>query len=145
MYRLVFLLFIVLYYSACNTTKSTTESASEVPTSVDPPPPLTAVIELTDDNFSDQMKKGEGLRMAYFTAEWCGPCRVVGPTVDKISVDYQDKVLMGKIDVDTNLVDAFNNITTVPTILFFKNGVEVYRTHGTVTEEYLTTVIDRLL
>lgn len=146
MYRVFLVLFTVLICIGCHTTQSGTTTRPEVE---NPRPTtsatVTAVQELTDDNFSEKMKKGTGLRMAYFTASWCGPCRVLGPTVDKVSASYQGKVLMGKMDVDANYADAFNNVTTVPTILFFKDGEEVFRTMGIVSEEYLTTVIDRLL
>jgi thioredoxin 1 len=148
MYRLICSLFVVLCISACQTTKPKTSEVEVEEEVVSPPAATThaptAVFELTDDNFSDKMKTGAGLRIAYFTATWCGPCRLVGPTVDRVSSHYRDQIPIGKIDVDTNLVDAFNNITTIPTILFFKDGAEVFRTHGIVTEEYLTEVIERL-
>jgi len=143
---LLFSLFAVLLATACRTPQ-TREPINPLPEPATGSPSyeeVSAVIELTDDNFSAQLKEGSGVRIAYFWATWCGPCRLVGPVYDKVSARYRGQVLFGKMDSDAHYSDAFNNVKSLPTILFFKNGEEIYRTQGIVSEESLVQLIERL-
>ncbi len=80
--------------------------------------------EITDDNFADEVESGDGLYMIDFWAEWCGPCRMIAPTVDEIADEYKDKGLkVGKLDVDENQQTAVRfAVRSIPAVLFFKDG-----------------------
>ncbi|WP_419166343.1 thioredoxin [Candidatus Palauibacter sp.] len=80
-------------------------------------------VEITDANFADEIEAAEGLSMVDFWAEWCGPCRLVGPVVDELAREYAGRVKIGKLDVDANPQTAFRfNVRSIPSILFFKGG-----------------------
>ena len=80
-------------------------------------------LEITDENFADEIEAAEGLSMVDFWAEWCGPCRLVGPVVEELANEYSDRVKVGKMDVDANPDTAFRfNVRSIPSILFFKDG-----------------------
>ena len=80
-------------------------------------------VEITDGNFEDQVEADEGLVMVDFGAEWCGPCRMVGPVIDELAREYEGRVTVGKVDVDANPATAARfNVRSIPSILFFKDG-----------------------
>lgn len=80
-------------------------------------------IEITDANFEQEIASNAGLAMVDFWAEWCAPCRIVGPIVEELAAEYADRVKVGKVDVDQNpqVAQRFN-IRSIPSILFFKDG-----------------------
>ncbi len=83
----------------------------------------TSAFEVTDTNFVDEIESSKGLSMVDFWAEWCGPCRLVGPVVEELAQEYADRVKVGKLDVDANPETAFRfNVRSIPSILFFKDG-----------------------
>ena len=80
-------------------------------------------IEVNDVNFDDLVVKSDKPVLVDFWAEWCGPCRMVGPIMDEISHEYEGKVLVVKCDVDSSPnVSAKYSIRNIPTVLFFKDG-----------------------
>ncbi|MFQ5689715.1 MAG: thioredoxin [Gemmatimonadota bacterium] len=86
----------------------------------------TEPLVITDDNFSQEIESAEGLAMVDFWAEWCGPCRLVGPIVEELADQYADRVKVGKLDVDRNPMTAQRfNVRSIPSILFFKDGEHV--------------------
>ena len=95
-------------------------------------------IELTDANFEELVLKSDKPGWVDFWAEWCGPCRMVGPVVEELSKDYDGKAVVGKVNVDVNPeISAKFGIRNIPTILFFKNGEIVDKQVGAVAKAVL--------
>ncbi len=88
-----------------------------------------AAVNLTKADFDTQIKSGVAL--VDFWAVWCGPCKMAGPIIDELSVEYAGKVLVGKVDVDKEgeLAQKFG-VMSIPTVILFKDGVEVARQVG---------------
>ncbi|HMN06744.1 MAG TPA: thioredoxin [Flavobacteriales bacterium] len=100
-------------------------------------------IELTDSNFEELALKSDKPVMVDFWAEWCGPCRMVGPVVEELSKDYAGKALVGKVNVDHNPQVAMKyGIRSIPTILFLKNGEVVDRSVGAVPKAVLANKLE---
>ena len=80
-------------------------------------------LEITDANFDEIVLKSDKPVLVDFWAEWCGPCRMVGPVVEELSGDYDGKAVVGKVNVDNNPeISAKYGIRNIPTVLIFKNG-----------------------
>ena len=81
-----------------------------------------------------------------FWAEWCGPCRMVGPIVSELSTEYEGKAVVGKVDVDNNKeVAAKYGIRNIPTILFFKDGKLADKIVGAAAKSSFSEKLDSLL
>lgn len=89
------------------------------------------VVEITDANFEELVTKSEKPVLIDLWATWCGPCRLVAPTVEQIAEEYSDKVTVGKVDVDSNRQIAMDfGVRAIPTLLILKGGQEVDRLVG---------------
>ncbi|MCB9163799.1 MAG: thioredoxin [Flavobacteriales bacterium] len=103
----------------------------------------TMALELTDSNFEELALKSDKPVMVDFWAEWCGPCRMVGPVVEELAKEYDGKAVVGKVNVDNNpQVATKYGIRSIPTILFLKNGEVVDRSVGAVPKSQLSQKLD---
>lgn len=103
-------------------------------------------LEFTDSNFEELVLKSDKPVLVDFWAEWCGPCRMVGPLVEELSKDYEGKAVIGKVDVDANSdITVKFGIRNIPTILFFKGGELVDKQVGYAPKATLAAKIDALL
>ena len=94
--------------------------------------------EFTDANFKEQVLDNDQLTVIDFWAEWCGPCRMVGPIIEELAKDYEGKVNIGKVNVDHNaMISQQYCIRNIPTILFIKNGEVVDKQVGAVPKSAL--------
>lgn len=87
--------------------------------------------EFTDNNFQAEVLDSDKLTMIDFWAEWCGPCRAIGPVVEELSLEWAGKVNIGKVNVDHNpQLSTTYGITSIPAIIFIKNGQVVDKLIG---------------
>jgi len=102
-------------------------------------------LELTDQNFDEVVLHSDKPVIVDFWAEWCGPCRMVGPIVEEIGNDYIDKAVVAKLDVDSNPnVTRKYGIRNIPTVLFFKNGEIADKQVGAVPKSNLVNKLEAL-
>lgn len=103
-------------------------------------------LEITDDNFDELVMKSDKPVVVDFWAEWCGPCKMIGPVIEEIHNEYEGKALVGKVDVDSNPgISAKFGVRNIPTILFIKNGEVADKSIGAVPKEQLTSKLDAML
>lgn len=97
----------------------------------------------TDDAFDKDVLKSEVPVLVDFWAEWCGPCRMMTPTVDAVATDYSGRVKVGKLNVDQNGGTAMRyNIRGIPTLLLFKGGQIVEQKVGAVGKTDIVKMIE---
>lgn len=103
-------------------------------------------LEFNDANFEELVKKSDKPVLVDFWAEWCGPCRMVGPIVEELSKEYEGKFVIGKVNVDHNPgISMEFGIRNIPTILFFKNGQVVDKQVGAVPKAQLAAKLNAQL
>ncbi len=103
-------------------------------------------LEVTDQNFDEIVLKSIKPVVVDFWAEWCGPCRMVSPIVEEIGEEYKEKVLVAKLDVDSNPNTTVKfGIRNIPTVLFFKNGEVADKQVGAVPKNNLVSKLEALL
>ena len=111
------------------------------PTSNDEP----WLVTLDERNFDETLAVAEGVMMVDFWAEWCGPCRAVGPVLEDLARTSGGKVTLGKVNVDENpALAARYGVRSIPTILFVKDGVVKDQVIGAVPKQQLQARLDTL-
>ncbi|MFN5444347.1 MAG: thioredoxin [Crocinitomicaceae bacterium] len=103
-------------------------------------------LEITDANFEELVLKADKPVLVDFWAEWCGPCRMIGPVVEELHGEYEGKAVIGKVNVDNNpSVSAQFGVRNIPTILFIKGGEVVDKVVGAVPKTQLASKLDAIL
>lgn len=107
---------------------------------------ISMALAVTDSNFDEVVLKSDKPVMLDFWAEWCGPCRMIGPFVEQMSQEFEGKAVVGKVDVDNNPgVASRFGIRNIPTVLFFKNGQVVDKQVGAVPKNTLVSKLEALI
>ena len=97
-----------------------------------------------DMNSFEQALKGDKLVMVDFWASWCGPCRMLGPVVEKLAEQYEGKAVIGKVNVDEQQELAVRyGVMSIPTVIFFKDGKEIDRKVGVMPAGAYTAILDQ--
>ncbi|MDX2196207.1 MAG: thioredoxin [Cytophagales bacterium] len=102
-------------------------------------------VEINDTNFENIINSGKPV-LVDFWAEWCGPCKMIGPAVEELAGEYEGKAIVGKVNVDFNPNSAAKfGIRSIPTLLFFKNGQVVDKQIGAVAKSALSKKLESVL
>jgi len=102
-------------------------------------------LEITDESFKELIAGSKPV-VVDFWAEWCGPCKMIGPTIEELAHEYEDRAIIGKMNVDENDdTPGEYGIRNIPTILFFKNGELVDKHVGAAPKSLLEKKIQELL
>ena len=107
---------------------------------------MSKTIELTDSNFDQEISSSEVPVLVDYWAEWCGPCKMVGPILEELANDLEGKISIGKVDVDTNKDSAAKQkVMSIPTLVLFKNGEPVDQRVGALTKNQLEEFINQYI
>ncbi len=102
--------------------------------------------EFTTANFNQEVLEAKTPVLVDFWAEWCGPCRMIAPLIDELHQDFQDKAVIGKVNVDSESeISSKYGITSIPTLLFFKNGEIVDKHVGAASKSQLEDKLNSLI
>ena len=102
--------------------------------------------EFTDANFQDEVLGNDKPVLVDFWAPWCGPCKALSPTVEKLAAEYDGRMVIGKMDIQAHPAQAGQlGIRSIPALLFFKDGAVAESLMGVVNEDRLRDRIDAVL
>jgi len=102
--------------------------------------------EFTTENFNNEVLESKIPVLVDFWAEWCGPCRMIAPILDELSDEFQEKAVVGKVNVDLESdISTKYGITSIPTLLFFKNGEIIDKHVGAASKNQLEEKLNSLL
>ncbi|NQT81833.1 thioredoxin [bacterium] len=107
---------------------------------------MSSLVELKEEDFETLVLGSELPALVDFAAEWCPPCKILGPIVEEIAKEYEGRAVVAHIDVDKaqNLARQYQ-VLSIPTVVFFKNGEAVESSIGAVPKQKLTEILDRLI
>ena len=102
--------------------------------------------KFTTENFTEEVVNSSLPVIVDFWAEWCRPCQILSPTIEKIAEEFEGKVKVGKVNVDEEAQIATRfSVMSIPTLLFFKEGKEISRSVGVVSKDEIVKRIGELL
>lgn len=103
-------------------------------------------LNFTDDAFDEQVLRSDKPVLVDFWAEWCSPCKALGPTIDALATAYKGKAIVGKLDTDANpKTSAKHGISAIPTVILFQNGEIKEKFVGLRKEQEFRQALDALL
>ncbi len=103
-------------------------------------------VEISEENFEEQVLGSDQPVLVDFWAEWCGPCHIVAPVIEEVAAEYKDKIVVGKLNVDHNPgVAAKYGIRGIPTMLLFKDGQVNNQIVGAVPKAHIVEMVDAAL
>jgi thioredoxin 1 len=99
---------------------------------------------LNDSNFEEKVIKSDKLVIVDFSAEWCGPCRIVSPIIHELATQYEGRIVVGEVNVDENpQITTKYKVRNIPTVLFIKNGEVVDKQVGAVPKANYKTMLEQ--
>ncbi len=102
-------------------------------------------LEFTDQNFEAEVLQSDRPVLVDFWAEWCGPCKALGPTIDELANEYDGKVKVGKVNVDSNQEASMKfGVSSIPTVIIFKGGEMVSRFVGLRSKKDFAAALDQV-
>ncbi|MDY6915631.1 MAG: thioredoxin [Candidatus Cloacimonadota bacterium] len=105
-----------------------------------------SLLEVTEQNFEEEVLNSSVPVLADLWAPWCGPCKAIGPTVEKLANEYGDKIKVVKINIDDNPSIATKySVMSIPTLLFFKDGKVADQVIGLVGKDKISAKLDKLV
>ena len=103
-------------------------------------------VDFKQDSFKEKVLDSDKPVLVDFWAEWCGPCKMLTPTINEVADDYKDKAVIGKLNVDENPTIATEyGIRSIPSLLFFKDGKVQKQIMGAVAKEEISSALDELI
>ena len=107
---------------------------------------MSNALTITDASFENEVVNGGEAVVVDFWAEWCGPCRMIGPVLEELAVEYKGRVKVAKLNVDENPVTSAKfGVRSIPTLIFFKDGKVVDQVVGVVQKSQLQKKFDAIL
>ncbi len=105
-----------------------------------------SIVQVTDDTFETKVLKSSRPVLVDFWAEWCGPCKAIAPILEQLSVEFQDRLDIAKVDVEASQTTAMKyGIRSIPTLILFKGGVVEAQQVGLVSKEQLQKLLEAKL
>ena len=105
-----------------------------------------SIVELSSENFQEEVMSSDLPVLVDFFAEWCGPCKMISPIIDELAETYSGKIKVGKLDIDqASDIASTHGVMSIPTIIFFKNGEKVEEHTGALDKGQLEELIQKVI
>jgi thioredoxin 1 len=105
-----------------------------------------SIVHVSEDNFDTEVLKSSLPVLVDFWAEWCGPCKMIAPILDQVATEYQGRLRIAKVDVDSNQATAMRyGVRSIPTLILIKNGVVEAQQVGMLSKDNLRKLLDTKL